>query len=141
MCKMAVIVTFATATALALTQPATARSHHYRTHHHSVRSGDPRPAAWCGWWMRHHLGVDDLRGNVARWWAGFGSRAHGPAIGVLVVWPHHVGIITGRSESGWIVKSGNDAHAVRERERSLRGVIAFRYPHQNYAQATEGPTF
>ncbi|MDE2022456.1 MAG: hypothetical protein KGI71_06110 [Patescibacteria group bacterium] len=91
--------------------------------------------------MRHHLGVADIRGNLARWWAGFGSRASGPGIGVLVVWPHHVGIITARTDSGWVVKSGNDGHAVRERERSLRGVIAFRYPHGQYAALTEGPTF
>lgn len=139
--KMAVIIAFATATAIALPASALARSHHHRTHHRAVRSGDPRPAAWCGWWMRHHLGIDDLRGNVARWWAGFGSHASGPAVGVLVVWPHHVGIITGRSEAGWIVKSGNDGHAVRERERSMRGVIAFRHPHATYAQVMGAPTF
>lgn len=106
------------------THVATAR------HHHSVQrvTGDPRPRAWCGWWMRQHLGVSDRSGNLARWWARFGSNAHGPAIGALVVWRHHVGIITGRSSSGWIVKSGNDGHAVRERERSLRGAIAFRWP-------------
>lgn len=91
--------------------------------------GDPRPRAWCGWWLRHHLGVGDRAGNLARWWARYGGNAHGPAVGAIVVWPHHVGIITGRTESGWVVKSGNDGHAVRERERSLRGAIAFRWPN------------
>lgn len=92
--------------------------------------GDPRPHAWCGWWLRHELNVADRAGNLARWWARFGANAHGPAIGTIVVWPHHVGIITARSESGWVVKSGNDGHAVRERERSLAGAIAFRWPNQ-----------
>jgi hypothetical protein len=45
------------------------------------------------------------------------------------VWRHHVGKITGRTDSGWLVKSGNDGRAVRERERSLRGVIAYRWPN------------
>jgi hypothetical protein len=94
---------------------------------------DPRPRAWCGWWMRRHLGVADRAGNLARWWARYGSAAHGPAIGVIVVWRHHVGIITGKGEQGWIVKSGNDGNAVRERERSLRGVIAYRYPGDRMA--------
>ena len=91
--------------------------------------GDPRPRAWCGWWLRQHLGVGNRSGNLARWWAGYGGNAHGPAVGAIVVWPHHVGIITGHTDAGWVVKSGNDGHAVRERERSLRGVIAFRWPN------------
>lgn len=94
----------------------------------AANAKDIRPHAWCGWWMRHHLGVSDLRGNLARWWAHFGSNAHGPAVGAVVVWPHHVGIITGRTDKGWVVKSGNDGHRVRERVRSVRGAIAFRWP-------------
>ena len=108
-----------------------------RPRHHArvvdANGNDPRPSRWCGWAMRQWLGVKDRAGNLARWWAGFGSPAHGPAVGVIVVWRHHVGIITGRSDSGWIVKSGNDGHAVRERERSLRGVIAYRWPHGSFA--------
>ena len=51
----------------------------------------------------------------------------GPGIGVVVVWPHHVGIITGQAPNGeWLVHSGNDGGAVRTRARSLRGAIAFR---------------
>ncbi len=92
--------------------------------------GDPRPRAWCGWWMRQQLNVTDRAGNLARWWAKFGANAHGPAVGAIVVWRHHVGIITARTETGWKVKSGNDSNAVRERERSLKGAIAFRWPNQ-----------
>jgi hypothetical protein len=95
--------------------------------------GDPRPSRWCGWQMRQWLGVADRAGNRAIWWARYGSNAHGPAVGVIVVWRHHVGIITGKGEQGWIVKSGNDGHAVRERERSLRGVIAYRLPGERMA--------
>jgi hypothetical protein len=87
-----------------------------------------RPRAWCGWWMRQHLGVTNPAGNLARWWAGYGSPSGGPELGALVVWRHHVGIITGRAGGHWIVKSGNDGHRVRERPRSVASAIAFRWP-------------
>lgn len=93
-----------------------------------------RPRAWCGWWMRRHLGVATPAANLARWWARYGRPAHGPHVGAIVVWARgrrsgHVGIITGRTADGrWIVKSGNDGHRVRERPRSVAGAIAFRWP-------------
>jgi hypothetical protein len=89
---------------------------------------DPRPHAWCGWYMRQHFHVPDRKYNRALEWARYGSPSHGPAIGAIVVWPHHVGLITGRNSVGWIVKSGNDGHTVRERERSVHGAVAFRWP-------------
>lgn len=105
------------------------RSHvtYHEPRHREAHIGG-RPRAWCGWWMRQHLGVSDPAGNSARWWAHYGSNAGGPAIGVLVVWAHHVGQITGQLGSMWIVKSGNDGHTVRERPRSLSRVIAYRQP-------------
>lgn len=78
--------------------------------------------------MRQWMGVRNPAGNLARWWAGYGSRAHSPAVGAIVVWRHHVGIITGKTARGWVVKSGNDGNAVRERVRSVAGAIAFRWP-------------
>lgn len=88
-----------------------------------------KPRAWCGWQMRVWENVSNPAGNVARWWAGYGRKAHGPAVGTIVVWRHHVGKITGRTAEGqWIVKSGNDGHAVRERPRSVANAIAFRWP-------------
>lgn len=88
-----------------------------------------KPRAWCGWWMRRHLGVANPAANLSRWWASYGRRAHGPHVGAIVVWRHHVGRITGRTADGrWIVKSGNDGHRVRERPRSVAGAIAFRWP-------------
>lgn len=93
-----------------------------------------KPRAWCGWWMRRHLGVANPAGNQARWWARYGRPAHGPHVGAIVVWARgrrhgHVGIITGRTADGqWIVRSGNDGHRVRERPRSVAGAIAFRWP-------------
>ena len=92
-------------------------------------SSDARPVAWCGWYMRHLMGVTDAAYNLARNWTRFGRDAHGPGVGVVVVFPHHVGLIVGHGRGGlWVVKSGNDGHAIRERERSLAGAIAFRSP-------------
>ena len=91
------------------------------------RLGGGRPHAWCGWYARSLVGQDPGPSfNLARNWARWGHAAS-PGVGVMVVWSHHVGMITGRSANGeWIVKSGNDGHAVRERARSLHGAIAFR---------------
>jgi len=114
--------------------PAQARHRHHNHHRRrAVLRHDPRPAAWCGWFMRHHLSVQNRAGNRALWWAHYGRRAFGPAIGVIVVWSRghgfgHVGIITGRSSRGWMVLSGNDGHAVRDRPRSVAHAVAFRWP-------------
>jgi len=99
-----------------------------------VTGRDPRPRAWCGWQMRQWLGVADTAYNLARNWAHYGINAGGPRIGAVVVWNHHVGMITAQGvHGGWVVKSGNDGHAIRERELSLRGAIAFRLPGGHYA--------
>ena len=89
----------------------------------SARAGvGPRPARWCGWWMRTQLG-GGAELNLARNWKGWG-RPSGPKIGAVVVWSSHVGIITGRASSGqWIFKSGNDGGRVRERPRSVAGAL------------------
>lgn len=89
---------------------------------------DPRPSRWCGWWLRQYLGVRNRAFNLARNWAHYGERAHGPAVGTIVVWPHHVGVIVGGQPRHWVIKSGNDGHRVRERVRSVQGAIAFRWP-------------
>ena len=93
---------------------------------HQMVYGDARPRAWCGWYMRQKLGVRDKRFNLAKEWSKYGQPAS-PGPGVVVVWPHHVGIIVGQAAGGnWLVESGNDGHAVRTRARSLKGAIAFR---------------
>ena len=101
-----------------------AQRHHYgrRTYASSGRSVGGRPGAWCGWWMRTQLGGGPEY-NLAANWRRYG-RSSGPQVGAVVVWPHHVGIITGRASNGrWIVKSGNDGNRVRERARSVAGAV------------------
>jgi hypothetical protein len=80
----------------------------------------PRPAKWCGWYMRTQLGGGPEY-NLASSWRRYGS-ATSPQVGAVVVWPHHVGIITGQTASGqWIVKSGNMSGRVHEGPRSVSG--------------------
>jgi len=100
---------------------------HVRRGRLDAARGGGRPAAWCGWWLGHQLGMPRRDLWVARNWASVGSNAGGPRIGAVVVWRNHVGIITGRAGAQWIVKSGNDRNAVRERPRSISGAIAFRH--------------
>lgn len=87
----------------------------------------PRPLEWCGWEMRHLVGGDPGPSyNLARNWAHWGHA--GPAgIGAIVVWPHHVGKIVGRTGGEWVIESGNDGHALRTRPRSIAGTIAIRW--------------
>ncbi|MGB2930848.1 MAG: hypothetical protein WBE08_11015 [Methyloceanibacter sp.] len=88
----------------------------------SHRNVGARPARWCGWWMRTQKGGGPEL-NLAANWRHWG-RPSGPRVGAVVVWSHHVGIITGRTAGGeWIVKSGNDGGAVRERPRSVSGAV------------------
>jgi hypothetical protein len=120
--------------------PATGDAHagHHRRHAsaadmlgpgliHMLQSME-RPRAWCGWYMRQVEAVADPAYNRAANWAHYGRPASGPQPGVIVVWPHHVGVIRGGPDGAgeWLVESGNDGNAVRTRFRSLRGAIAFR---------------
>ena len=92
---------------------------------------------WCGCWLATYLGIYDHRQWrelwVARNWTKYGRPANGPAPGVIAVYARgtggHVGIVTSVPRHGVVVlKSGNDDGAVRERQRSTKGVIAWRNP-------------
>lgn len=109
------------------------RHHHSRAHYrhgrHRGYAGAPAGChgiPWCGCYLRHKFGIRDVGLNLARNWAYVGHRAGGPGAGVIVVWPHHVGVIVGGSPGRWLVESGNDGGAVRTRARSVAGAIAFR---------------
>lgn len=96
-----------------------------------AKDAQARPAKWCGWYMRTQVHRDPGPAyNLARNWARFGSRASGPAVGVIVVWWRHVGKIVGfdRRRGQWIVHSGNDGGRVRSRPRAVHNAIAFRWP-------------
>jgi hypothetical protein len=95
------------------------RSYGTRSAHSGVGA---KPARWCGWWMRTQKGGGPEL-NLASNWRHWGHPS-GPRVGAVVVWSHHVGMITGRTADGhWIVKSGNDDGRVRERSRSVAGAV------------------
>jgi hypothetical protein len=106
------------AIALAFAQPAHARHRHARGY-----------VPWCGLYMMKLKGKHEARLAQARQWAREGTNAGGPAVGAVVVWPHHVGEIRGGPDRRglYLIHSGNDGNAVRTRWRSIRGAIAFRF--------------
>jgi uncharacterized protein (TIGR02594 family) len=85
---------------------------------------------WCGVFLDMALrATGHQRGSAAaRDYARYGRPARGPAPGAIVVWPHHVGVVTAVQGGNIQVISGNDGHRVRERLRTTAGVIAYRWP-------------
>jgi len=85
------------------------------------------PHRWCGCYMRTQVSSDPGPAyNLARSWLKWGSPTS-PTPGAIVVWSHHVGRLVSQVQvSVWIVHSGNDGNAVRERARSISGAIGFR---------------
>jgi uncharacterized protein (TIGR02594 family) len=105
------------------------------------------PQDWCGCWLATYLGIRDQKQWrelwVARNWTTFGEPVNGPAPGVIAVYARgaggHVGVVTKVTRAGFVVlKSGNDNNAVRERERSTQGVIAWRVPGHHSDQRDSG---
>ena len=89
--------------------------------------------AWCGRYLgmvARQLGFAPPRGYaLAANWRTFGRPAQGPAPGVVVVWPHHVGVVRAVLGGGRIlVRSGNHRRRVADGIYSTRGVIAWRDP-------------
>jgi hypothetical protein len=83
--------------------------------------------AWCGAFMRlvmRAAGYPDLpSGDLAAAWTRYG-RPSPPQPGAVVVWPHHVGLITALHGGGLAtVISGNDGRRVRERVLSIARAV------------------
>lgn len=85
---------------------------------------------WCGVFLDMVLRrTGHAKGSpLARAYSKYGHAAAGPATGTIVVWRHHVGVVTAVSHGSITVISGNDGRRVRERSRSTAGVIAYRWP-------------
>ena len=98
---------------------------HHRPYTHSG-SNDGRPRAWCGWYLRHLLGVTDSTFNLAINWLHYGSPAQGPCVGCIAVGRHHVAKIVGGGPGHWITQEGNYNGGVHVGQRSLGWVIAYR---------------
>ena len=91
-------------------------------------AGGPRPAEWCGWWMRQHLGGHfGPEFNVARNWLNVGRSLPGPRPGALGIKAHHVfQVVRVVDPERVLAISGNDHNAVRTRLRSTSDVIGWR---------------
>ena len=89
---------------------------------------EPRPAEWCGWWMRVHLGGNlGPEFNEARKWLNVGRSISSPRPGALGVEPHHVfQVLQVVGPEQVLAISGNDHNAVRTRIRSTSRVIGWR---------------
>jgi hypothetical protein len=89
---------------------------------------EERPAEWCGWWMRQHLGGNfGPEYNVARNWLNVGYPLPGPRPGALGIKEHHVfQVVRVVGPDQVLAISGNDHNAVRTRIRSTSGVIGWR---------------
>jgi hypothetical protein len=89
---------------------------------------EERPAEWCGWWMRQHLGGHygpEL--NVARAWLNVGRPLDGPRPGAIGVKAHHVfQVIRVVDRDHVLAISGNDHNEVRTRIRATSDVIGWR---------------
>ena len=94
-----------------------------------------RPADWCGWWMRQHLGGRyGPEFNVARNWLNAGRPLDGPRPGAIGVKAHHVFQVVRVIDPGRVLAiSGNDHNDVRTRVRPTSDVIGWR-------DVTEEPT-
>jgi hypothetical protein len=89
---------------------------------------EERPAEWCGWWMRQHLGGHyGPEFNVARNWLNAGRPLDGPRTGAIGVKAHHVfQVIRVVDRDHALAISGNDHNDVRTRIRSTSDVIGWR---------------
>jgi hypothetical protein len=87
-----------------------------------------RPAEWCGWWMRQHLGGRyGPEFNVARNWLNAGRQLDGPRPGAIGVKAHHVfQVIRVVDRDHVLAISGNDHNDVRTRIRPTSDVIGWR---------------
>jgi hypothetical protein len=87
-----------------------------------------RPAEWCGWWMRQHLGGHyGPEFNTARNWLNAGQPLDGPRPGAIGVKPHHVfQVIRVVDRDHVLAISGNDHNEVRTRIRPTSDVIGWR---------------
>jgi hypothetical protein len=124
-----------------------------RVHDDAVHAGDygrgliaamarhlgANPTGWARNWCGHYLGMiakelglaPPAGFALAANWRHFGRAAGGPAPGVVVVWNHHVGVVTQVLGGGRIVvRSGNHGRRVADGIYSTRGVIAWRDPGQ-----------
>jgi uncharacterized protein (TIGR02594 family) len=90
-----------------------------------------RGRQWCGAFMdlvlkkTGHAGG----GNLARAYAGYGTRVSGPQVGAIAVMNHHVGVVSGIDANGNpIIVSGNHNRTVAESVYPRSRIAAYVIP-------------
>ena len=90
-----------------------------------------RGSQWCGAFMdlvlkkTGHAGG----GNLARAYAGYGTRVSGPQVGAIAVMNHHVGVVSGIDANGNpIIVSGNHNRTVAESVYPRSRIAAYVMP-------------
>jgi hypothetical protein len=83
------------------------------------------PHSYCGCGLRMHLGLSDVRLNLASNWARLLQRQPGPAAGLAAVRNHHVMYIESAVGNGqWLVRDYNSGGGLsRMHVRDVRGYI------------------
>ena len=83
------------------------------------------PHSYCGCGLRMHLGLSDVRLNLASNWARLLPRQSGPAAGLAAVRNHHVMYIEAAAGNGqWLVRDYNSGGGLsRMHVRDVRGYI------------------
>lgn len=82
------------------------------------------PHAWCGCGLRKHLGLGDVRLNLAWMWAKMFPRTYAHP-GAIAVRHHHVmQLVSHLGGSMWMVRSYNDYRRLGWiRPRDIRGFV------------------
>jgi uncharacterized protein (TIGR02594 family) len=108
------------------------------SHRATAEGPDPRPAAWCAWWLRRYLGIAKSafpRGayNLARSFASIGRPAQKGCTGCIAVFSRgrggHVGLVESWDANGNpVILSGNFNHGVGVGAHPAKRLIALRWP-------------
>jgi hypothetical protein len=93
------------------------------------------PHAYCGCGLRKHLGLADVRLNLASNWARLFPHESAPRAGLAAVRNHHVMYIEGSAGNGlWTVRDYNSGRGLsRIHTMSVHG-YAFVNPHVGAAE-------
>ena len=139
------------------TGAANAHVRHHHRHHHFQRTighlpviaiqsqtqsieerADPRPGAWCAWWLRRYLGIArsafrPWEWNLARGFLYIGTPAPLGCTGCIAIFSRghggHVGLVKNWDANGNpVILSGNYGGRVAVAAHSARRLIGLRWP-------------
>ena len=118
------------------TSPALARHHQKFSNEYS--QNDPRPHAWCAWWLRRFLHIPknlfpNGEYNLARAFAKIGTPAPSNCTECIAVFSRggggHVGLVKSWDANGNpVILSGNFNGSVGVAPHSKKRLLALRWP-------------